>query len=467
MPSDATTVDKNSAKEIAHFSPKYQFYFRVLLCFSAIAALIAVHYQDLSNKPIESILIISILAYSYLAQWLSARLKDNSQWELSLNNIDGLLIGTTASFIQFSLLPCLLLIGMVQVNAIAQGGPRHWLASLIGLIIGLVLGFVLVGEATVNLSASTELSVAALSGTFAYLCIYGFCTYKHTEQLAEKTISLREEAKKHKLQAYILSRYLPAPVWDNMLGGEKIQKTERKRLSVFFSDIVGFSELTEEIESETLTELLNSYLTEMAKIANKYNGTIDKFMGDAIMIVFGDNTKTSKGAKKDAIDCVKMALAMRKQMNLLQKKWAEMGIKKPLQVRMGINTGYCTVGTFGTSTNLDYTALGTHVNLASRLETAGKPGNILVSFETWSLIKEVIMCRDKGQINVKGFSQPVQVYEVVSQRKELGAAQSYFEESSEGFTMFLDLEKIKNYDKDRVVKALEEAGKKLKSKNIS
>ncbi len=463
-----TARDCQSIKELAQFSPRYQFYFRVLLYLSAIASIIAVSYKSDSIDIVQAIFILTILGYSYIAYGISHRFKGLSQWGIWLSNMDGIFIGITLSFIHFAVLPSALLLGMVQFNAITQGGFRHWLSNIGGIVIALIIGYLFLSSNQAhNVNVSDELNIATLISALVYLCLYGLCTYKHTENLAQITASYLKEAKEYKLHAYKLSRYLPAPVWDKMTGSsEHIQKTERKRLTIFFSDIVGFSELTEEIESETLTELLNSYLTEMAKVANQFNGTVDKFMGDAIMVMFGDNPKTSKGVKKDAIDCVNMAIEMRKQMNLLQKKWAEMGIKQPLQVRMGINTGYCTVGTFGTNTNLDYTALGTHVNLASRLETAGKPGNILVSFETWSLIKDVIMCRDKGQISVKGFSHPIQVYEVVAHRKELGGSKSYFEETSEGFTMLLDLNKVKNYDKERIIEALDTASKKLKEKVI-
>ena len=133
---------------------------------------------------------------------------------------------------------------------------------------------------------------------------------------------------------------------------------------------------------------------------------------------------------------------------------------------MGINTGYCTVGTFGTSNHLDYTVLGTQVNLASRLESAAEPDEILISHETWSLVKDTIMCRDKGEINVKGFSLPVKVYQVADLRKELGKNQTYFEDRAEGFSMYLDMDKIKNYDKQKVIESLEKAATRLKDKVI-
>src|SRR5690606_10189440 len=114
--------------------------------------------------------------------------------------------------------------------------------------------------------------------------------------------------------------------------------------------------------------------------------------------------------------------------------------------------------------HLDYTVLGTHVNLASRLEGAADPGEILISYETWSLVKDVIMCRDKGNIKVKGFSQPIQVYQVVDLRKQLGNNQTYFEVSTDGFAMHMDMELIRNYDKEKVIRTLQDAAERLKDK---
>ena len=183
------------------------------------------------------------------------------------------------------------------------------------------------------------------------------------------------------------------------------------------------------------------------------------------MVIFGDSN--SRGVKEDCMSALGMAIAMKKKMKSLQQEWYNQGIKTPLQIRMGINTGYCTVGTFGTSNHLDYTVLGTHVNLASRLESAAEPDEILISHETWSLVKDAIMCRDKGEITVKGMTHPVKVYQVVDFRRDLGKNQSYFEDRAEGFIMYLDLEKVRNYEKGKVIRALETAAEKLRDKVIT
>ena len=126
----------------------------------------------------------------------------------------------------------------------------------------------------------------------------------------------------------------------------------------------------------------------MSKIALKYGGTIDKFVGDAILIFFGD--PETKGEKEDAIACVSMAIEMRKRMQYLRAQWENQGISNPLEIRIGINTGYCNVGNFGSEDRLDYTIIGGEVNLASRLESNAKTGEILVSHETFAFIKNFI-----------------------------------------------------------------------------
>lgn len=248
-----------------------------------------------------------------------------------------------------------------------------------------------------------------------------------------------------------LSKYLSPQVYESIFTGKKDVKIEttRKKLTVFFSDIKGFSEITDSIEPESLASVLNEYLNEMTNIAIKHGGTIDKFIGDAIMIFFGD--PETKGEKEDATNCVLMAIEMREKMRLLQKKWADVGVYKPFKIRIGINTGYCTVGNFGSSERLDYTIIGQQVNLASRLESNAQPDQILISYDTYALIKENIFCEKKEEIKVKGISHPVQTYQVVNISEKRKAINKY-RDSKEGIKIIIDLNKI---DKDSAIHTLE------------
>jgi len=217
-----------------------------------------------------------------------------------------------------------------------------------------------------------------------------------------------------------LAKYLSPQIYDSIFTGKQEVKlvSQRKRLTVFFSDLVGFTSTTERLESEDLTRLLNQYLTEMSQIALDHGATIDKYIGDAIVIFFGD--PETLGVKEDAIACVTMAIAMRKRMKELEVVWRDAGLEKPLQCRMGINTGLCTVGNFGSDARMDYTIIGGGVNLAARLETACTPSEILISYETYAHVKDLVLCEQHDKITVKGIAHPVATYQVVDHHKNLG-----------------------------------------------
>ena len=251
-----------------------------------------------------------------------------------------------------------------------------------------------------------------------------------------------------------LSKYLSPQVYDSIFSGKQNVKIEayRKKLTVFFSDIKGFTELTDRLEPEVLSSLLNSYLNEMSKIALKYGGTIDKFVGDAILIFFGD--PESKGDREDANACVLMALEMRERMKYLRKLWEDQGISKPLNIRIGINTGYCNVGNFGSEDRLDYTIIGGEVNLASRLESKADSGQILISHETYALIKKQIVCEKKEEINVKGITHKIQTYQVIETEKDAKNKKNLFREEYDGFSLAVDLSRS---EKKKVVSSLKRA----------
>ena len=210
-----------------------------------------------------------------------------------------------------------------------------------------------------------------------------------------------------------LAKYLSPQIHEQIFSGKQNAevKSNRKKLTVFFSDIVGFTSISDELESEEITNLLNFYLNEMSNIALEYGGTIDKYIGDAVMIFFGD--PDSLGVEQDARKCVEMAVSMQKKMNELIGYWGKsFGLKNDLEIRIGINTGFCTVGNFGSDDRLDYTAVGATVNLASRLEGAAAPGSILVSEDTFLLVKSLFSFKEPREIEVKGLLRKIKLYEV-------------------------------------------------------
>lgn len=259
---------------------------------------------------------------------------------------------------------------------------------------------------------------------------------EHALHLANK--SLNEKNEQLEALSGKLAKYLSRQVYDSIFAGRTDVKVEsyRKELTVFFSDIQGFTDLTDRLEAEPLSELLNSYLSEMANIADEQGGTIDKFIGDGIMIFFGD--PESQGRIADAKACVKMALAMRERIKQLRVGWAELSGAIPLHVRMGINTGYCTVGNFGSEERLDYTIVGGPVNIASRLESTADADQIHISHETYALVKDEFYCRPTGDIKVKGVSHELSTFEVVGALDDLKDQAEPIKAMTEGFNLHFD-----------------------------
>jgi class 3 adenylate cyclase len=263
----------------------------------------------------------------------------------------------------------------------------------------------------------------------------GFIELRRTQiELAEKNELLADLSSK-------LAKFLPAQLYNSIFTSRQsvAVAAKRKKLTVFFSDIANFTETADSLESEELTNLLNQYLTEMSKIAVSHGATIDKYVGDAIMCFFGD--PASRGSKEDAVACVKMAIAMQRRMRELQLKWLDLGSEKPFQLRIGINTGFCTVGNFGSEDRMDYTIIGNEVNLAARLQSHAELGGILVAHETSCLIKDTILTEEQEAISVKGFAHPVRVYRVVGIYDELENEGRVIREERDGFRLLVDLTK--------------------------
>ena len=328
---------------------------------------------------------------------------------------------------------------------------------------GVIIHFSFISQLPAYSGSSLTLFVTV--SVTVYLCYQGLLLRQRLKAFEELKDEARRQEQHYSQLAGNLSKYLSPQVWESIFSGKKSVQLEsqRKKLTVFFSDIKGFTELSEELEAEALTDLLNQYLTEMSRIALAHGGTIDKFVGDSIMVFFGD--PKSRGPKKDALAAVSMALDMRQHMKVLRRQWLDQGIEKPLEIRMGINTGYCTVGNFGAENRMDYTLIGKEVNLASRLESLAQKSQILISHETWSLIKDVILCQPMGEASVKGFTRTIPTYRVLDFRRNLGATQQFIEHESKGFSLHLDTSELEDYDRKLILRALNSATKKLREES--
>tara|TARA_R110002095_G_scaffold40742_1_gene37577 strand:- start:3114 stop:6101 length:2988 start_codon:yes stop_codon:yes gene_type:complete len=271
--------------------------------------------------------------------------------------------------------------------------------------------------------------------------------YSDITQIKQQEQAISEQSRALERLSNQLAKYLSPQVYASIFEGRNRGDitSRRKKLTVFFSDIVGFTEITERMEAEDLTRILNQYLTEMSEIALVHGATIDKFVGDAIVIFFGD--PESKGVKQDAIACVRMALAMRERLAELNDVWFDIGLERPLQCRMGINTGYCTVGNFGSSERMDYTAIGNGVNLASRLESTANTGEIQISHETYVNVKDVILCGKREEITVKGFRFPVNTYAALQELDHVPETLDVIQEENENLKLDINLKEMSPADR--------------------
>jgi class 3 adenylate cyclase/PAS domain-containing protein len=256
-----------------------------------------------------------------------------------------------------------------------------------------------------------------------------------------------------------LSKYLSPQLFRSIFSGEQQVEiaSKRKKLTVFFSDIAAFTETTENLESEDLTDVLNHYLTEMSAIALRHGATIDKYIGDAMLLFFGD--PETKGVQEDAKACVTMALAMQRRMRELEQEWRDRGLERPFRIRMGISTGFCTVGNFGSPDRMDYTIIGNEVNLASRLEAVAEPGSILLAHETNALVQDIVLTEEQPPITVKGFLRPISTFKIIGTYDELVEAGRIMLQERKGLRVLVDLSK---QDRSEAIAILEEVLSQLK-----
>ena len=243
--------------------------------------------------------------------------------------------------------------------------------------------------------------------------------YSDITELKQREESLAEKSTALEVLSGKLAKYLAPQVYNSIFTGRQDVRiaSQRKKLTVCFSDIAGFTETTDKMEVGGSHSAPQSLSDGDVTIASVHGATIDKYVGDAIVMFFGD--PETRGVKEDALACVTMALAMQRRMSELAQVWRDTGMETPLRCRIGIHTDYCTVGNFGSEDRMDYTIIGGAVNLASRLEHEAQPGTVLISYETFAQVKDEIHCEEQGRIQVRGIAYPVAIYRVVDLRANL------------------------------------------------
>lgn len=260
-----------------------------------------------------------------------------------------------------------------------------------------------------------------------------------------------------------LSKYLSPQVYDTIFSGtsDVVLRTERKKLTIFFSDIKDFTQTTSDLQPEDLADLLNEYFSEMSSIALQHGATIDKFIGDAMLLFFGD--PQTKGTAEDARTCVRMAIAMQRRMRDLQDVWKNKGFSQPLRMRIGINTGFCNVGNFGSSERMDYTIIGGEVNLAARLESQAAPDGILMSAETYAYVQDFVEVEERPTLIAKGITRDIRPLSVKNIFEDFEQQRRVLRQEGAGVYVMIDMEKLKGEAREKAVAGMRSIIKRLEA----
>lgn len=268
--------------------------------------------------------------------------------------------------------------------------------SIFILITVIATGLILFGSARIWFPTA-ELFLSAL-----FITIVGYTTKYVTEDAKKRAI---RSAFDLYLQKELVEQIIEEPELLK-LGGDK------KELTVLFSDLAGFTTLSEKTPPEELVKFLNEYLSEMTDIVFKNKGTLDKYIGDAIMAFWGAPVPEEDHAYY-ACKCV---LEMEEKLKELQQKWESQGLPAP-HVRYGLNTGDMVVGNMGSKERFSYTVLGDHVNLGARLEPANKDfgTKILISEFTYQKVKDRFLSREVALMKAKGKTKPIRIYELIAE----------------------------------------------------
>jgi class 3 adenylate cyclase/DNA-binding winged helix-turn-helix (wHTH) protein len=224
----------------------------------------------------------------------------------------------------------------------------------------------------------------------------------------------------------LIGRYVPAQLKDQIHAGSYTDsmRPERRKLSMVFSGIENFTAAAEQLEAEDLAEVLGEYLSQMVAIADRHDGTVNHVAGDRMLILFGA-PQANNGAsdeREHALRAVRMAQEMQCHATGIADMWSRHGLAQPFRIRIGVNTGYASVGDFGSEGRKLYTGIGLQINLAERIQAECPPGQVLLSHSTRMLLREECPCNATAEIEVEGLAGPLRVYTLAAEEAPAPAA---------------------------------------------
>jgi class 3 adenylate cyclase len=412
-------IVKTNRRSSIHPFVKQSFWGRCIFCFISIIPGLTIFYYLHVDLYLQVLFVTQSVFWPFIALYIAQKNATPKETDIKLNfNLDLFFYGFWFAVSHFNPIIALYVVVAAIVGGLSVNGFQLLFTRIIGGTIGATIGGGIFGfqySYLVNLPIIFTSSIGIISITF----ITSFLSYRGSQiirsakkQLKEQKIRIEKEQKKSAEAYALISKYVAPQLADTISAGEieSIWQHNRKKLTLFFSDIKDFTKITDALEPEDMARLLNEYLTEMNKIINIYQGTLAQVIGDGLYIFFGAPKKTND--KNQAIECLKMAINMQLKMKELNKNWYQLGVEEKLQIRCGINTGMATVGGYGSSERKEYTAMGMQVNIAARIESVCPPRKIMLNHTTWVLVKDEIPCFDKGLIEIKGYHRPINVYEV-------------------------------------------------------
>jgi class 3 adenylate cyclase len=209
-----------------------------------------------------------------------------------------------------------------------------------------------------------------------------------------------------------LKRFMPQQIAEGLMAGQLSADDgfERRKVTLLFADMVGFTDLSDKLEPEELAEVLNEYLREMTAVAVSQGGTLDNYIGDGLMVLFGAPKQVDESVQ--AWSALRTAFGMQERVEELSAAMRARGIPADLTVRVGVNTGHCTVGVLGSDIMRAYKAVGFAVNVAARLQSEAEPGTVLVGFRTYALVKDRVVAEQRAPLMLKGAARPVEAWEI-------------------------------------------------------
>ena len=284
----------------------------------------------------------------------------------------------------------LLVLGFVALFALKLSSRGLWVGAILLLIGYLIL--VIAAFLFNNLIFPIVLPVIIM-----LVSVFGVLVYRFINEEREK------EATRRSFESYLP----PSVVKRQLAHPESIFEVQKKELTIMFTDIKSFTTYSSILTPDQIQKFLAEYFDAMVQIVFKYEGTVDKYIGDGLMVFFGAPEPQSD----HAVRCVKAAIEMQIKCRELKEKWVREGLF-PLKIRIGINTGEVVVGNMGTRKKLAYTVLGSDVNLANRLESNAPVEGIMISKRTYELIKDQIPVEPHEPVLVKGLDTLIEVYTV-------------------------------------------------------